>query len=67
LNRSFHALLDWFQQNNRILSLGAIFAIGRFTSAALMRGFSPSKIMTAYGGVNAGLRLIGTFLQVGWG
>jgi len=38
-----------------------LFAIGRFTSTALMRRFSPSKIMTTYGLVNAGLLLLGIF------
>jgi MFS transporter, FHS family, L-fucose permease len=36
-----------------------LFAIGRFTSTALMRRYAPSKIMTAYGLMNAVLLLIG--------
>ena len=39
-------------------TLGA-FGVGRFASAALMRRFSPSKLMALYGLVNVGLLLIG--------
>ncbi|MEO6804356.1 MAG: L-fucose:H+ symporter permease [Granulicella sp.] len=40
------------------LSIG-LFAIGRFVSTALMRRFSPSKIMTTYGLLNVALLFIG--------
>jgi FHS family L-fucose permease-like MFS transporter len=36
-----------------------VFGIGRFASTALMRKFSPSKLMTAYGLANGALLLIG--------
>ena len=39
----------------------ALFGIGRFTSTALMRRFSPSKIMTTYGLLNVALLLVGIF------
>jgi FHS family L-fucose permease-like MFS transporter len=42
-----------------------IFGIGRFASAALMRRFSPAKMMRVYGVVNAVLLLAGIFLT-GW-
>jgi FHS family L-fucose permease-like MFS transporter len=37
----------------------AAFGIGRFVSTALMRRFSPSKIMTAYGIINGVLLFVG--------
>jgi len=37
------------------------FGIGRFASTALMRRFSPSRIMTAYGLINGVLLAIGIF------
>lgn len=42
-----------------------VFGIGRFASTALMRRFSPSKIMTAYGLANGALLLI-TVLWPSW-
>jgi MFS transporter, FHS family, L-fucose permease len=38
-----------------------LFGIGRFTATALMRRFSPSKIMTTYGVLNVVLLLVGIF------
>jgi MFS transporter, FHS family, L-fucose permease len=38
-----------------------LFAIGRFTSTALMRRFSPSTIMTTYAVINVALLLLGIF------
>jgi len=38
-----------------------LFGIGRFTATALMRRFSPSKIMTTYGLINVALLLVGIF------
>jgi FHS family L-fucose permease-like MFS transporter len=38
-----------------------LFGIGRFTATALMRRFSPSKIMTTYGLINIALLLVGIF------
>jgi FHS family L-fucose permease-like MFS transporter len=38
-----------------------LFAIGRFTSTALMRRFSPSTIMTTYAVINVVLLLLGIF------
>lgn len=38
-----------------------LFAIGRFTSTALMRRFSPSKIMATYAVINVALLLLGVF------
>jgi FHS family L-fucose permease-like MFS transporter len=43
----------------------AVFGIGRFTSAALMRKFSPSKMMRLYALVNALLLVIG-IVCIGW-
>jgi FHS family L-fucose permease-like MFS transporter len=39
-----------------------IFGVGRFASAALMRRFSPSRMMRAYGLINALLLLIGVLV-----
>ena len=38
-----------------------LFGIGRFIATALMRRFSPSKIMTTYGLLNVALLLVGIF------
>lgn len=38
-----------------------LFTIGRFVSTALMQYFSPNKIMTAFGLINAALLLAGIF------
>jgi MFS transporter, FHS family, L-fucose permease len=38
-----------------------LFAIGRFTSTALMRRFSPSTIMTTYAVINVALLLLAIF------
>ena len=38
-----------------------LFGIGRFVATALMRRFSPGKIMTTYGLLNAVLLLVGIF------
>jgi FHS family L-fucose permease-like MFS transporter len=43
----------------------AVFGVGRFVSAALMRRFSPSRMMQLYGLINAALLLIGILLP-GW-
>jgi FHS family L-fucose permease-like MFS transporter len=42
-----------------------LFTIGRFVSTALMRRFSPGKIMTTYGLLNVVLLLMGIF-SPGW-
>jgi MFS transporter, FHS family, L-fucose permease len=42
-----------------------LFAIGRFTSTALMRRYAPSTIMTIYGLTNVVLLLVAIFLP-GW-
>ena len=45
-------------------TLGA-FGIGRFSSAAIMRRVSPSRLMLLYAAINTGLLLVGIFLP-GW-